>query len=162
MRTSRICLILLPMLVVQISSEITELDKVLNKIKSSAVETAAAPFQDILDEIRTNPDINNFLKEYIHKVKRVMEDTQEGLFNLLPKEEREKREKILGYLSLYASSALSRAAKGVTHVTNTSFDTLPDDIKTKLLDLGNDINDSLRKIKVTIENNSKTSQKNPK
>uniref|UniRef100_A0A2S2PM21 Uncharacterized protein n=1 Tax=Schizaphis graminum TaxID=13262 RepID=A0A2S2PM21_SCHGA len=162
MRTSRICLILLSILVVQISSEVTELDKVINKIKSSAFETAAAPFHDILDEIRKNPDINSFLTTYIRNVKEVMEDTGEGLLHLLPKEKRENTEKALGYLSLYASSAFSSAAKGVTYATNTSFDTLPDDIKTKLLGFGTDINDSLRKIKIAIENNTKTSQKNPK
>lgn len=72
------------------------------------------------------------------------------MFNLLPKEERQKTEKILGYSSLYASSAFSRAAKGVTYVMNTSFDTLPNDIKTKLIELGNEINDSLRKMKVSL------------
>lgn len=73
-----------------------------------------------------------------------------GLFNLLPKEERQQKKKIIGYLSLYTSAAFSKAAKIASTITNKSFDTLPDDIKTKLLDFGNDINNSLRKLKVSL------------
>lgn len=67
----------------------------------------------------------------------------------MPKEERQQKKKIIGYLSLYTSEATSKAAKVVSAVRNKSFDILPDDIKTKLLDFGNDINNSLRKIKVS-------------
>jgi len=73
-----------------------------------------------------------------------------GLFNLLPKEERQQKKKLIGYLSMYASEAFSKAAKVASTVTNKSFDTLPDDIKNKLLAFGNDINDSLRKLKVSL------------
>lgn len=67
----------------------------------------------------------------------------------MPKEERQQKKKIIGYLSLYTSEATLKAAKVVSAVRNKSFDTLPDDIKTKLLDFGNDINNSLRKLKVS-------------
>jgi len=67
---------------------------------------------------------------------------------MIPKEERENKKKMIGYLSMYMSGAFSKAAQSVTTATNKSFETLPDDIKTKLLDIGNDINDFLRKLRV--------------
>ncbi|CAH1710566.1 uncharacterized protein LOC114133094 [Aphis gossypii] len=161
MRTSRICLIvLLSTLVVQISSETTELDKLFNKITSSTFEVVAVPYKHIANQIAAKTEIDKFLKEFTYEVKRTMEQTQDGLFNLLPKEERQQKKKLLGYLSMYASEAFSKAAKVASTVTNKSFDTLPDDIKNKLLAFGNDINDSLRKVKVTIDDESKTPQKN--
>jgi len=48
------------------------------------------------------------------------------------------------------SGAFSNAQRVVTKVTNKSFDELPDNIKTKLLDIGNDIDDFLKKIKVSL------------
>lgn len=69
---------------------------------------------------------------------------------MIPKEEREKKKKIIGYLSMYMSGAYSKVAKSVSTVTNKSFDTLPDDIKTKLLDIGNDIDDFLNNLRVSL------------
>jgi len=68
----------------------------------------------------------------------------------MPKEERENKKKMIGYLSMYMSEAFLKAAKSVSSATNKSFETLPDNIKTKLLDIGNDINDFLRKLRVSL------------
>lgn len=51
---------------------------------------------------------------------------------------------------MYVSEAFSKAAKVASTATNKSFDTLPDDIRTKLLDFGYDINNSLKKLKVSL------------
>ncbi|XP_026814085.1 uncharacterized protein LOC113554436 [Rhopalosiphum maidis] len=158
MRTSRICLILLSILVVQISSEDTELDKVINKITASMAKIAEKPYTDLLAEIRARPDVNNFLKDYSRKVNQVMEQTQKDLFNLIPQQEKNTIKRVIDYSSLSMSSAFWNTAKGVTSVTNTSFNTLPDDIKTKLLELGNDINDFLKKLKVANDNGLKKSK----
>jgi hypothetical protein len=69
----------------------------------------------------------------------------------MPQEEKSTIKKVIDYTSVSMSRAFWSTVKGVTSVTNTSFDTLPDDIKTKLLGLGNDINDFLKKLKVSLE-----------
>jgi len=68
---------------------------------------------------------------------------------MIPKEERENKQKLIGYLSMYMSGAFSDAKRLVTTSTNKSFETLPDDIKTKLLDIGNDIDDFLKQLRVS-------------
>lgn len=68
----------------------------------------------------------------------------------MPKEDRENKKKLIGYLSMYMSGAFSKAAKSVSSATNKSFDTLPENIKTKLLDIGNDIDNYLRKLRVNL------------
>lgn len=50
---------------------------------------------------------------------------------------------------MYMSGAFSDAKRLVTTITNKSFETLPDDIKTKLLDIGKDIDDFLKKLRVS-------------
>jgi len=70
---------------------------------------------------------------------------------LIPQDEKSAIKRVIDFTSLSMSSAFWNTVKGVTSVTNTSFDTLPDDIKTKLLGLGNDINDFLKKLKVSLE-----------
>jgi len=72
------------------------------------------------------------------------------LFNMIPKTERENTKKAIGYLSMYMSGATSDAQRLVAKLSNKSFDTLPDNIKTKFLDIENDIDDFLKKIKVSL------------
>nr|BAH71360.1 ACYPI003647 [Acyrthosiphon pisum] len=109
------------------------------------------------------PDAEKFLNEFTWKLKRFMEQTQEELFNMIPKTERENTKKAIGYLSMYMSGAFSAAQKKVTNVSNKSFDALPDNIKTKLLDIGNDIDDFLKRIRGFNDfNDPKTSQKTSK
>jgi len=57
---------------------------------------------------------------------------------------------MIGYIQITLSRALSKLEKSVTTATNESFDTLPDNIKTKLLDIGHEIDDYLRKLWVSL------------
>ncbi|CAI6366175.1 unnamed protein product [Macrosiphum euphorbiae] len=158
MRASYIYVLLLSAL---ISSETADLEKILSRLVSSSFELVAKPITKLLEN-EVPPDmkanVETFLNEFSHKLKRLMEQTQEELFNQIPKPQRENTKKAIGYLSMYMSGALSNAMRVVTKVTNKSFDELPDNIKTKLLDIGNDIDDFLKKIKVDLSD-TKTSQK---
>lgn len=71
--------------------------------------------------------------------------------NTIPKEDRQNKKKMIGYIQITLSRALSKVEKSVTTATNKSFDALPDNIKTKLLDIGNEIDDFLRKIWVSLD-----------
>ncbi|XP_025200936.1 uncharacterized protein LOC112598630 isoform X1 [Melanaphis sacchari] len=163
MRTSRICLILISTLVVQISSETTEttLSKLTDKIMRSTINIAAKPIGNLVHEVQdSNPEITQYLKDFTRKVKRTLEQTQQELFNLQPLKDKEVK-KIIGYSSLYASEAFSKVTNTVTSVTNKSFDALPDDIKTKILDFGNDINNYLNKLQDFKVKNSESSEETP-
>ncbi|XP_025200937.1 uncharacterized protein LOC112598630 isoform X2 [Melanaphis sacchari] len=81
MRTSRICLILISTLVVQISSETTEttLSKLTDKIMRSTINIAAKPIGNLVHEVQdSNPEITQYLKDFTRKVKRTLEQTQQN------------------------------------------------------------------------------------
>ncbi|XP_060865348.1 uncharacterized protein LOC132941349 [Metopolophium dirhodum] len=158
MRTSHLYVLLLSALVVQISSETSDQEKILGSILSSSFEIAAKPIADLINAVPMNLDADKFLKEFTWKLKRLMEQTQDELFNMIPKTERENTKKAIGYLSMYMSGASSDALRLVARLSNKSVDALPDNIKTKFLDIENDIDDFLKKIRVDL-NGPKTSQK---
>lgn len=67
----------------QISSETTELDTILKNILSSSFEIVAKPISDLVNEIPNKPDVENYLNEFWWKLKRLMEQTQDVISNIL-------------------------------------------------------------------------------
>lgn len=78
-----------------------------------------------------------FFKEYNHSP-------------IFTPEQKANQKKIIGYSSYYVTGLFQESIKFVKTMTNKSFDALPDNIQTKLLDMARDVNVFLNKVKVSL------------
>ncbi|KAF0769621.1 Uncharacterized protein FWK35_00013669 [Aphis craccivora] len=151
--------LLLSTLVFQISSEPTELDKITSQVQESLVRLAEVPFLNLEKE-----DPVRFLRDQIkmfsYKLSSKATEIEKELNkvyhddSLLTPGMKEIKNKILENLSyLTKSSDIQNQTKDIiTVLINKSFNTLPKDMQTKLLSIGQDINTSLKKLRVKYDN----------
>lgn len=151
--------LLLSTLVFQISSEPTELDKITSQVQESLVRLAEVPFLNLEKE-----DPVRFLRDQIkmfsYKLSSKATEIEKELNkvyhddSLLTPGMKEIKNKILENLSyLTKSSDMQNQTKDIiTVLINKSFNTLPKDMQTKLLSIGQDINTSLKKLRVKYDN----------
>ncbi|XP_027854507.2 uncharacterized protein LOC114133082 [Aphis gossypii] len=159
MRLLYLSSLLLSTLVFQISSEPTELDKITSQVQESLVRLAEIPFLNLEKE-----DPVRFLRDQIkmfsYKLSSKATEIEKELNkvyhddSLLAPGMKEIKNKILENLSyLTKSYDMQNPTKDIiTGLINKSFNTLPNNMQTKLLSIGQDINTSLEKLRVKYDN----------
>ncbi|XP_060865349.1 uncharacterized protein LOC132941350 [Metopolophium dirhodum] len=161
MKTSNVCVLVISALVVQVSSEeVTELDKMAVNLFHSLVDIIEIPYrkiENIVNPTEAGLKKEPFLEDLTIKLKRKKEEIEKTYMESLTPDIRELEKK---RLSEYVNTSqkivksIQDTKKMARSMINAYFTNLPKNVQSKLIGLGQDLNNILHKLKELSKNGS--------
>ncbi|XP_015374532.1 PREDICTED: uncharacterized protein LOC107169326 isoform X2 [Diuraphis noxia] len=167
MKTSNVCVLVISALVVaQVSSEVTELDKMALTLFQSLVDIVEIPYrkiENIVNPSEAGIEKEPFLDDLIIKLKRKKEEIEKKYLESLSPETRELQKKRISEFANTSQrilNSIQTSSKMARSMINAYFNHLPKNVQNKLIGLGQDLNNILHKLKEMSKNDSSAAKNN--